>query len=212
MNCIELRTSLELLLDGEVDMDTKSIMLSHIHDCVDCHAVWAEQRTLKDYLHSYQSIIRTPQHLRGKIREMLLGYPPSSEALKLVQKEDGFRAATSSVSLAVHDGDAAKLDSNEQNQNSIGDFVDDVLDQLPSNSITSQLLQKDLNEALSKLSPRERDLMRLRFGLDDGKQCTLEEVAKMYGVTRERIRQIESKALSKLRAPLKHRGVRKFGE
>ena len=68
-------------------------------------------------------------------------------------------------------------------------------------SVASELLREDLAEVLCTLSPRERDVLRLRFGMDDGRQRTLEEVGQLFGVTRERIRQIEAKALRKLRHP-----------
>jgi DNA-directed RNA polymerase sigma subunit (sigma70/sigma32) len=72
-------------------------------------------------------------------------------------------------------------------------------------SVTQQLLREDFLEVMAGLSVRERDVLRLRFGLDDGRQRTLEEVAQLFGVTRERIRQIEAKALRKLRHPNRNR-------
>ena len=72
------------------------------------------------------------------------------------------------------------------------------------------MLNEAVKEALSQLSPREQEVMRLRFGLDDGQVRTLEEVGKVFGVTRERIRQIESKTLAKLRHPMRSQPLRDY--
>ena len=83
----------------------------------------------------------------------------------------------------------------------LGDFIEDKDADAPVKTVAQELLREDLAEVLSGLSPRERDVLRLRFGMDDGRQRTLEEVGQLFGVTRERIRQIEAKALRKLRHP-----------
>jgi DNA-directed RNA polymerase sigma subunit (sigma70/sigma32) len=96
----------------------------------------------------------------------------------------------------------------EANEQSIGDFPPDPdasSSQIGPNSITFDLLREDIIQVMAELSPRERDVLRIRFGLDDGHQRTLEEVAKLYGLTRERVRQIEGKALRKLRGPRRDR-------
>ena len=80
----------------------------------------------------------------------------------------------------------------------------------PASSVTQELLREDIIEVMAGLSPRERDVLRLRFGLDDGRQRTLEEVGQLFGVTRERIRQIEAKALRKLRHPNRSRRLREY--
>lgn len=79
-------------------------------------------------------------------------------------------------------------------------------------SIVTELLREDLAEVLCTLSPRERDVLRMRFGMDDGRQRTLEEVGQLFGVTRERIRQIEAKALRKLRHPNRSKRLREYVE
>jgi RNA polymerase primary sigma factor len=92
----------------------------------------------------------------------------------------------------------------------LGDFIEDRDAEAPAHSVAHELLREDLTEVLSGLSPRERDVLRLRFGLDDGRQRTLEEVGQLFGVTRERIRQIEAKALRKLRHPNRSRRLREY--
>ncbi len=213
MNCNELRGTLEPLIDGEVDADVKCGMLQHINACTECQSVWAELQDLKKHLRAYQSIISTPQHLRAKILDMLLGHPPASNALKLVESGNSLRATPEkNACLATHDSASTTFDVDEQCKDGVGDFVDGTQAEAPEGSITSQLLHSDITEILSKLTHRERDLMRLRFGLDDGRPRTLEEVAVIYGVTRERVRQIEAKALGKLRSSSRIRAVRKFGD
>ena len=81
----------------------------------------------------------------------------------------------------------------------LGDFIEDKEAEAPANTVAQELLRDDLTEILAGLSARERDVLRLRFGLDDGRQRTLEEVGQLFGVTRERIRQIKDQALRKLR-------------
>ena len=82
----------------------------------------------------------------------------------------------------------------------------------PVLTVAHELLREDLHEVLGSLSPRERDVLRLRFGMDDGRQRTLEEVGQLFGVTRERIRQIEAKALRKLRHPNRSKKLKEYVE
>jgi len=92
----------------------------------------------------------------------------------------------------------------------LGDFIEDREAEAPANTVAQELLRDDLTEILAGLSARERDVLRLRFGLDDGRQRTLEEVGQLFGVTRERIRQIEAKALRKLRHPNRSKRLREY--
>lgn len=94
----------------------------------------------------------------------------------------------------------------------LGDFIEDKEADAPVKTVASELLREDLADVLCTLSPRERDVLRLRFGMDDGRQRTLEEVGQLFGVTRERIRQIEAKALRKLRHPNRSKRLREYVE
>lgn len=83
----------------------------------------------------------------------------------------------------------------------LGDFIADAESAQPDSSATDELLRSDIEQVLNSLLPREREVIRLRYGLDDGRERTLEEVGQLFGITRERVRQIEFKAMRKLRQP-----------
>ena len=89
----------------------------------------------------------------------------------------------------------------EEEDSHLGDFIPDDDAPAPADAASHTLLREQLNEVLDTLTPREEKVLRLRFGLEDGRSRTLEEVGKEFNVTRERIRQIEAKALRKLRHP-----------
>ncbi len=100
----------------------------------------------------------------------------------------------------------------EEEDSHIGDFIPDEDTQAPAESAAQTLLREQLNEVLNTLTPREKRVLRLRFGLDDGRPRTLEEVGKEFNVTRERIRQIEAKALRKLRHPTRCKKLKDYIE
>ena len=98
----------------------------------------------------------------------------------------------------------------EEEDSHLGDFIEDEQALAPTDVVASNLLKEQLLEILDTLTPREEKVLRLRYGLDDGKPRTLEEVGKEFNVTRERIRQIEAKALRKLRHPTRSKRLKEF--
>ncbi len=100
----------------------------------------------------------------------------------------------------------------EEDDSHLGDFIEDNESESPAESTSDQMLKDQLGDVLGTLTEREENVLRLRFGLEDGKTRTLEEVGKVFGVTRERIRQIEAKALRKLRHPSRSKQLKDFME
>ena len=98
----------------------------------------------------------------------------------------------------------------DEDSSSLGDFIEDEDALSPMDSVARQMLREQMQAALTALTDREREVLELRFGLVDGKDHTLEEVSRYFDVTRERIRQIEAKALRKLRHPSRSRSLRDY--
>jgi RNA polymerase primary sigma factor len=100
----------------------------------------------------------------------------------------------------------------EEEDSHLGDFIPDDGTMTPSEAASHQMLKEQVEDVLASLTGRERRVLQLRFGLDDGRSRTLEEVGKEFGVTRERIRQIEAKALRKLRHPSRSKRLKDYLE
>jgi RNA polymerase primary sigma factor len=98
----------------------------------------------------------------------------------------------------------------EEDDSHLGDFLEDHTALAPAEAASHQLLKEQVEDVLDSLTERERKVLQLRFGLDDGRSRTLEEVGKEFHVTRERIRQIEAKALRKLRHPSRSRKLKDY--
>ena len=116
--------------------------------------------------------------------------------------------------LLRYSQDLLSLDSpvGEEDESNLGDFIEDSSVDSPADAATRMMLHDAVGEVLGELSDREQEIVRLRFGLDGGRAKTLEEVGKEFGVTRERIRQIEAKTLAKLRHPQRSQRLREFLE
>ena len=110
--------------------------------------------------------------------------------------------------------DPLSLDSpvGEEDDSNLADFIEDASADGPADAATEVMLAQAVEEALGELSEREQEIVRMRFGLDDGQARTLEEVGREFGVTRERIRQIEAKTLAKLRHPQRSQQLKEFLE
>ena len=106
--------------------------------------------------------------------------------------------------------DSMETPNGEEDDSHLGDFIEDQEATSPADHTAYELLKEQLESVLDTLTDREENVLRLRFGLDDGRTRTLEEVGRVFGVTRERIRQIEAKALRKLRHPSRSKQLKDF--
>ncbi len=169
-------------------------------------AIADQARTIRIPVHMVETINRVMRVSRQLVQE--LGRDPTSEeiAREINQPEEKVREilkiALDPVSLETPIG--------EEEDSHLGDFIPDEDIPAPVEATSQIMLREQLVEVLSTLTPREAKVLELRFGLRDGRQRTLEEVGKEFNVTRERIRQIESKALRKLRHPSRSRKLKDF--
>ena len=169
-------------------------------------AIADQARTIRIPVHMVETINKLIRVSRQLLQE--LGREPSPEEIAEVLKmpEDRVREilkiSQEPVSLETPIG--------EEEDSHLGDFIQDDNVPVPADAAAATLLREQLDEVLSTLTEREQKVLRLRFGLDDGRQRTLEEVGREFNVTRERIRQIEAKALRKLRHPSRSRKLRDY--
>ena len=169
-------------------------------------AIADQARTIRIPVHMVETINKTIRVSRQLLQE--LGHDPSAEEIAAemdmpVDKvRDILKIAQEPVSLETPIG--------EEEDSHLGDFIPDEDASEPSEAASFSLLREQLEEVLDTLAPREKKVLELRFGIVDGRTRTLEEVGKEFNVTRERIRQIEAKALRKLRHPSRSTKLRDF--
>ncbi|NLW64859.1 MAG: RNA polymerase sigma factor RpoD [Clostridiales bacterium] len=169
-------------------------------------AIADQARTIRIPVHMVETINKVIRVSRQLLQE--LGHDPSPEeiaeemGMPVEKVRDILKIAQEPVSLETPIG--------EEEDSHLGDFIPDEDASEPSEAASYTLLKEQLITVLSTLTPREEKVLRLRFGLDDGRTRTLEEVGKEFNVTRERIRQIEAKALRKLRHPSRSKKLRDF--
>ena len=181
------------------------------------YATWWIRQSITRAIADQARTIRIPVHMVETINKVLrtshsmvqsLGREPTTQEIAAelhmdVQKvEEILKIAQEPVSLETPIG--------EEDDSHLGDFIQDDEASQPAEEASYTLLREQLEEVLKTLTPREEEVLRMRFGLIDGKPHTLEEVGKKFDVTRERIRQIESKALRKLRHPSRSKKLRDF--
>jgi RNA polymerase primary sigma factor len=188
------------------------------------YATWWARQTVSRFIEEHGGAFRMPAHTGSKIRkiarakrtlEQWLGYQPTSEEVaQEVAPELGispqavlewmttFAQVTRTVSLERPIG--------EDEKNALGDFVEDVKAEDPEQAAGLLGLKETIDWALDTLTPRQARILRLRCGLADGREYTLEEVGQKFGLTRERIRQIEAEALRKLRHPRRSRQLKRY--
>ncbi|MFS0575250.1 RNA polymerase sigma factor RpoD [Sporosarcina sp. 179-K 3D1 HS] len=183
------------------------------------YATWWIRQAITRAIADQARTIRIPVHMVETINKLIrvqrqllqdLGREPTPEEigeemdLTAEKVREILKIAQEPVSLETPIG--------EEDDSHLGDFIEDSEAQSPSDHAAYELLKEQLEDVLDTLTDREENVLRLRFGLDDGRTRTLEEVGKVFGVTRERIRQIEAKALRKLRHPSRSKRLKDFLE
>ncbi len=159
-------------------------------------AIADQSRTIRLPVHLYETISRIKKTTKLLSQEM--GRKPTEEeiATRMEMTIEKLRFIAKSAQLPI----SLETPIGKEEDSRLGDFIESD-GETPEDQVSKNLLREDLESVLDTLSPRERDVLRLRYGLDDGRMKTLEEIGQIFNVTRERIRQIEAKALRKLRHP-----------
>ena len=183
------------------------------------YATWWIRQAITRAIADQARTIRIPVHMVETINKLLrtqrrmtqqLNREPTMEELsKELEMEPEKIEYIMKIKQDISSLDAAVGRDGEEDDSVLGDFIEDEDTATPEESATSELLREQISSILSTLSDREQKIVRMRFGLDGGKTHTLEEVGQEFAVTRERIRQIEAKALAKLR---KHKDSKKLYE
>ena len=181
------------------------------------YATWWIRQAITRAIADQARTIRVPVHMVETINKLArvqrqltleLNREPSEEELaskmgiSVEKVREIYKISQDPVSLETPIG--------EEDDSHLGDFIKDVNNLSPEEFATNEMLKEEIAQVLETLTEREEKVIRLRFGLEDGKPRTLEEVGQMFGVTRERIRQIEAKALRKLRHPSRSRKLRDY--
>ena len=169
-------------------------------------AIADQARTIRIPVHMVETInklIRTSRHLLQK-----LGREPSPE--EIAQELEMPVEKVMEIQKIAQDPVSLETPIGEEDDSHLGDFIQDDDSPAPHDSAAYTLLKEQLEEVMNTLTPREAKVLKLRFGLEDGKARTLEEVGREFEVTRERIRQIEAKALRKLRHPSRSKKLRDY--
>ena len=183
------------------------------------YATWWIRQAITRAIADQARTIRVPVHMVETINKLAriqrqltleLNREPSEEELakkmnmSIEKVREIYKISQDPVSLETPIG--------EEDDSHLGDFIKDERNLSPEEFATNEMLKDEISEVLLTLTEREEKVIRLRFGLEDGKPRTLEEVGQMFGVTRERIRQIEAKALRKLRHPSRSRKLKDYME
>ena len=169
-------------------------------------AIADQARTIRIPVHMVETIHKVSRTARTLLQE--LGREPTTDEIaeKLGITADKVR----DIMKIAQDPVSLETPIGEEEDSHLGDFVEDVDSPAPSESASYSLLREQLCNILHTLTPREEQVIKLRFGLEDGRPRTLEEVGKQFNITRERIRQIEAKALRKLRHPSRSKTLKDY--
>ena len=170
-------------------------------------AIADQARTIRIPVHMVETINKLTRIQRQLVQE--LGREPTAE--EIAEKMDGMTPAkVREIQKISLEPVSLETPIGEDDDSHLGDFIEDEGAMSPDDYASNELLKDELNEVLLELTDREEKVLRLRFGLDDGRTRTLEEVGKEFNVTRERIRQIEAKALRKLKHPSRSKRLKDF--
>ena len=169
-------------------------------------AIADQARTIRIPVHMVETINTVLRMQRVMLQEM--GREPTVE--ELAAKVGMAPARVREIQRIAQEPVSLETPVGQEDDSSLGDFIEDQQAIAPADAAARALLSEAVGEALEELSDRERQVVRLRFGLEDGQVRTLEEVGKEFGVTRERIRQIEAKTLAKLRHPIRSQKLRDY--
>ena len=183
------------------------------------YATWWIRQAITSAIADQARTIRIPVHMVETINKLVrvqrsllqdLGREPTPEEIgaEMDLPTDKVR----NIINISQDPVSLETPIGEENDSHLGDFIEDGEALDPEDNASYQMLRTELEDVLETLTDREENVLRLRFGLDDGRNRTLEEVGKVFGVTRERIRQIEAKALRKLRHPSRSKQLKDFLE
>ena len=183
------------------------------------YATWWIRQAITRSISDQARTIRVPVHMIEQINKVVresrqlmqkLGREPTDE--EIAQQLGWPLARVKQVKNVAREPISLETPIGEEEDSSLGDFIEDKEVENPATQTAYTLLQEQLLEVLSTLPPREQEVLKMRFGLDDGYSLTLEEVGLYFNVTRERIRQIEAKALRRLRHPRRANGLRDYIE
>ena len=181
------------------------------------YATWWIRQAITRAIADQARTIRIPVHMVETIHKV-------SRTARMLQQENGKEPTTEEIARQLsmpeervreimkiaQDPVSLETPIGEEEDSHLGDFVEDTDTPAPSDTASYTLLREQLNDVLHTLTPREEQVLKLRFGLEDGRQRTLEEVGKQFNITRERIRQIEAKALRKLRHPSRSKVLKDY--
>ncbi|QQE77325.1 RNA polymerase sigma factor RpoD [Alicyclobacillus sp. SO9] len=171
-------------------------------------AIADQARTIRIPVHMVETINKLIRISRQLLQE--LGREPTAE--EIAEEMDMTPDKVREIQKIAQEPVSLEKPIGEEDDSHLGDFIPDDEALAPADAAAYELLKEQLEDVLDTLTEREENVLRLRFGLDDGRTRTLEEVGKVFGVTRERIRQIEAKALRKLRHPSRSKRLKDFLE
>ncbi|MDL5041054.1 RNA polymerase sigma factor RpoD [Heyndrickxia coagulans] len=183
------------------------------------YATWWIRQAITRAIADQARTIRIPVHMVETINKLIrvqrsllqdLGREPTPE--EIAEEMDISPDKVREIIKIAQEPVSLETPIGEEDDSHLGDFIEDQDATSPSDHAAYELLKEQLEDVLDTLTDREENVLRLRFGLDDGRTRTLEEVGKVFGVTRERIRQIEAKALRKLRHPSRSKRLKDFLE